>query len=262
MKAQKSLFLLVWLLSSAEIFAHGKNIQTWATSSGAAGSVGVEQQCNEKRSNKMWKGKAYQQCVAENEALLVRGGHGGGSSHSHGHFETGLPLYAVKLLLQLGLTSLNVASWLIPMKLPQFTENKLAVSLANAFSGGVFLSLAFGHLLPDAVDAFHGQSGVPESLPYFLALTGYMMIFFVEKIAFDAHSLMHLDEDGGHGHSHGHHGHAHAHAPALAAPTNGGGGAAAAAAADPLTGRTLEEVAAQYREALKKWQMRQPKLEK
>lgn len=56
-------------------------------------------------------------------------------------------------------------------------------------------------MIPHSTHAFEG-SGLPENLPYFLTLSGYMLIFFVEKIAFDAHHIMH--EGGGHdGHSHG-----------------------------------------------------------
>jgi solute carrier family 39 (zinc transporter), member 1/2/3 len=40
-------------------------------------------------------------------------------------------------------------------------------------------------------------------VPYYLSLTGYLLIFFVEKIAFDAHELLHDDADGQHSHHHG-----------------------------------------------------------
>ncbi len=91
---------------------------------------------------------------------------------------------------------MNVACWLIPLKADKITENKLAMGLANAFSGGVFLSLAFGHLIPECV---HGFEGMNESLPYMIVLGGYLLIFFVEKVAFDAHGLMH--DCGGDDHS-------------------------------------------------------------
>lgn len=57
-------------------------------------------------------------------------------------------------------------------------------------------------MIPHATHGFEG-SGLPENLPFFLTLSGYMLIFFVEKIAFDAHHIMH---DGGDGHDHGSHG--------------------------------------------------------
>ena len=112
-----------------------------------------------------------------------------------------LPLNMWKVIFQFFLTALNVACWLIPLKADRITENKLAMSIANAFSGGVFLSLAFGHLIPECV---HGFEGMNESLPYMIVLGGYLLIFFVEKVAFDAHALMHDCGDGDdHGHSHG-----------------------------------------------------------
>ena len=109
-----------------------------------------------------------------------------------------LPLNMWKVIFQAFLTALNVVCWLVPLRSKKISENKLALSLANAFSGGVFLSLAFGHLLPECV---HGFTDHNEVLPYMLVLAGYLLIFFVEKVAFDAHGLMHGEE-----HAHHHHG--------------------------------------------------------
>lgn len=100
----------------------------------------------------------------------------------------GIPLNGWKVIFQVFLTFINVACWLIPLKSKKMTENKLALSLANAFSGGVFLSLAFGHLLPECTHGFHGMN---EATPYMLALGGYLLIFFVEKIAFDTEQILH-----------------------------------------------------------------------
>lgn len=100
----------------------------------------------------------------------------------------GIPLNAWKIIFQIFLTLMNVACWLIPLKSKKMSENKVALSLANSFSGGVFLSLAFGHLLPECT---HGFEGMNEATPYMLALGGYMLIFFVEKIAFDTDKILH-----------------------------------------------------------------------
>eukprot|EP00586_Coscinodiscus_wailesii_P016120 CAMPEP_0172512012 /NCGR_PEP_ID=MMETSP1066-20121228/240972_1 /TAXON_ID=671091 /ORGANISM="Coscinodiscus wailesii, Strain CCMP2513" /LENGTH=399 /DNA_ID=CAMNT_0013291623 /DNA_START=267 /DNA_END=1463 /DNA_ORIENTATION=- len=109
-----------------------------------------------------------------------------------------VPLYAWKIIFQFFLTSINVICWLVPLKSKRISENKLALSIANAFSGGVFLTLAFGHLLPECVHGFHGYN---EALPYMVVLGGYLLIFFVEKVAFDTHALL----EAGHGHhDHGH----------------------------------------------------------
>jgi ZIP Zinc transporter len=111
----------------------------------------------------------------------------------------GIPLHLWKIIFQAILTTINVACWLLPLKSKKISENKLGLSLANAFSGGVFLSLAFGHLIPECV---HGFSDYPEAVPYMLVLGGYLLIFFVEKVAFDAHDILHEMEHGS-GHSHG-----------------------------------------------------------
>lgn len=105
----------------------------------------------------------------------------------------GIPLNGWKVIFQTLLTAMNVACWLIPLKSKKMSENKVALSLANAFSGGVFLSLAFGHLLPECV---HGFEGMNEATPYMLALGGYLLIFFVEKVAFDTEHLLHDAQNG------------------------------------------------------------------
>lgn len=106
----------------------------------------------------------------------------------------GISLTRWKIIFQIFLTALNVLCWLIPLRAKKFTENKLALSLANAFSGGIFLSLAFGHLIPECVHGFHGYN---EALPYMTVLGGYLLIFFVEKVAFDAHGILHEWEEVG-----------------------------------------------------------------
>lgn len=55
-----------------------------------------------------------------------------------------------------------------------------------------------GHMIPHATHGFE-DSGMPENLPYFLTLSGYMLIFFVEKVAFDTHTIMHDGDGDGHG---------------------------------------------------------------
>jgi solute carrier family 39 (zinc transporter), member 1/2/3 len=162
--------------------------------------------------------------TARSVARLCRGGH---VHHHHGATAAvldavtplHLPLNAWKVILQFFLTALNVACWLIPLKSKRISENRLGLSLANAFSGGVFLSLAFGHLIPECLHGFE-NSAYNEATPFLLVLGGYLLIFFVEKVAFDAHDILHemvehgperatsssgTDVRGGHGHHHHHH---------------------------------------------------------
>jgi len=144
--------------------------------------------------------------LRECQNIIPRGGH---SHHAHAAAETlaealakdagvtpyGIPLHFWKIIFQAILTTINVACWLIPLRSKKISENKLGLSLANAFSGGVFLSLAFGHLIPECVAGF---SGYQDAVPYMLVLGGYLLIFFVEKVAFDAHDILHDMEHSGH----------------------------------------------------------------
>jgi zinc transporter 1/2/3 len=109
-----------------------------------------------------------------------------------------IPLNMWKIIFQAMLTTINVVCWLVPLKSKKITENKLGLSLANAFSGGVFLSLAFGHLIPECVHGFHGAGKeINDALPYMIVLGGYLLIFFVEKVAFDADEIKKEMESGG-----------------------------------------------------------------
>ena len=99
-----------------------------------------------------------------------------------------------------GLTALHCACWLIPLHMKSFTENEAVMSIANSFSGGVFLSLAFGHLLPEAVHDFT-RSGGSEVVPCAVTALGYFLIFVVEKVIFSTDTL--LDTH----HHHHHHQH-------------------------------------------------------
>lgn len=141
--------------------------------------------------------------------IIPRGGHTAGAGTAGAAAETiaealagggesgvtpyGIPLILWKVIFQVILTTINVACWLIPLRSKKISENKLGLSLANAFSGGVFLSLAFGHLIPECV---HGFGEYQEAVPFMLVLSGYLLIFFVEKVAFDAHDILHEMESG------------------------------------------------------------------
>ena len=85
---------------------------------------------------------------------------------------------AGKLFSKLFLTSINVIFWLGPLKNKNLFENKLGLSLANAFSGGVFLSLAFGHFMPECI---HGFERYDEAIPFMIVLGGYLLIFLLKR---------------------------------------------------------------------------------
>ena len=68
------------------------------------------------------------------------------------------------------------------------------LGLANAFSGGLFLGIGLFHILPESAEKLEGLTEAP--IAYFIAFASYAIILFVEKIAFDSHSLVHKHEHG------------------------------------------------------------------
>ena len=119
--------------------------------------------------------------------------------------EAVIPLFAVKMLLQLALTSINMISWAIPLRNKNFTKDSKLLGIANCFAGGIFLMLAFGHMLPHSIEVL-GSIGADRNMAFKYCLVGYLVVFFIEKMAFDAHSIIHEVMDDGH-----HHGHTHLH---------------------------------------------------
>ena len=117
--------------------------------------------------------------------------------------EAVIPLFAVKMLLQLALTSINMISWALPLRNKNFTKDSKLLGIANCFAGGIFLMLAFGHMLPHSIEVL-GSIGADRNMAFKYCLLGYLVVFFIEKMAFDAHSIIHEVMDDGHSHSHAH----------------------------------------------------------
>lgn len=98
--------------------------------------------------------------------------------------------------------------------------NIILSGLSNAFSSGIFLGIAIFHLLPEANEGFENyfkkekMEGFITKIPiaYFLVFFAFTLILFIEKVAFDPHSLIEHEHGHGHGNGHGHgHGHGHDH---------------------------------------------------
>jgi len=91
-------------------------------------------------------------------------------------------------LLQIGsIFLLLVLTWfgaLLPTRLSALDgkKRKLALALGNSFSGGVFVCVGLAHLLPDAVENFAPLENISVPIPYFMALAGFLLVFFVENI--------------------------------------------------------------------------------
>eukprot|EP01038_Epipyxis_sp_PR26KG_P009575 gene9575-12898_t len=104
-----------------------------------------------------------------NQLFFIRGGSTGS-----------IDIRILKVLLQGSLTLFNVLCWYVPLNNKKFAENSKILSLTNAFSGGIFLMLSFGHLIPHSISS----NALTTSNILSYVLVGFMAIFFIEKIAF------------------------------------------------------------------------------
>ena len=91
----------------------------------------------------------------------------------------------------------------------------MILGIANAFSGGVFLAIAFMHIFPEQTHSWEclqyiksecGENTELSSrlnLPFVLLVTGYTLILIIDKVLFDTHAILggHGDEEG-HDHEH------------------------------------------------------------
>lgn len=89
-------------------------------------------------------------------------------------------------------------SGLIPTWSKSCRENPKILGNANAFAAGVFLAIAFVHILPEMAGNWNelmATKGVdkPFPLPYFLLFLGYTLILIIDKVMFDTHSIFEGD---------------------------------------------------------------------
>lgn len=91
---------------------------------------------------------------------------------------------AIKAGLQVLLSIFNVICWILPLQSKHFTQNSEWLSLANTFAGGIFLMLSFGHLIPEAMSVM-ASTGKRPTLGLDFAIAGFLMMFFIEKVAFN-----------------------------------------------------------------------------
>ena len=130
-------------------------------------------------------------------------------------------LIIIQLWFILFIFLLGITFGIIPNKVPWCKNSTTVLGIANAFSGGVFLAIAFLHVLPEVAHNYddymnpdsdskikgtapngglkHGDDNDYFPLPFALAFAGYAFILLIDKVVFDTHSLI-----GEH-----HHGHTH-----------------------------------------------------
>jgi zinc transporter ZupT len=79
------------------------------------------------------------------------------------------------------------------------------IGIANAFSGGIFLCVALLHLLPESSEIFEEYFDHPHEqdekehkhfpMSFLLALCGYSLILMIEKVIFESHSHLEVDDE-------------------------------------------------------------------
>jgi zinc transporter ZupT len=76
-------------------------------------------------------------------------------------------------------------------------ESPKILGIANSFAAGVFLAIAFVHILPEEAGNWaelHPDADNLFPLPYFLMFCGYTMILILDKVLFDTHALFETNE--------------------------------------------------------------------
>ncbi len=130
-------------------------------------------------------------------------------------------LLFTKAMFCIGCFFLAFLAGLVPVFFNACKNSKTIFSVANSFAGGVFIAIAFMHIMPEAMEMWehflehdhdhddddhdhdhaftHGDGDEPFPLPFALLIAGYTLILLIDKILFDPHKMM-----GDHGHGHGH----------------------------------------------------------
>mmetsp|Transcript_11672 Transcript_11672/g.26683 ORF Transcript_11672/g.26683 Transcript_11672/m.26683 type:complete len:629 (+) Transcript_11672:79-1965(+) len=164
-------------------------------------------------------------CVKTKDMSLACSTSGDGHDHGDMAEEETEDLVPRKIGFLFLIFALGLIGGLTPMSLKGVfksrPELKVYLGWANAFSGGVFLSAAFTHILPEAeaqfrkkmcVTAIDGQTVMyyVERMPYpiipLLMMIGYILVLLVEKVMFSEFGMSKaMHDDGDHDDKKGHH---------------------------------------------------------
>ena len=102
-------------------------------------------------------------------------------------------MLAVKIVSIFVFLGMAMAFGLMPYYVKKFRTSTKFLSISNAFAGGLFLGIGLFHVLPESSEKLE-EFSLPWA--FFCAYLSYALILFVEKVAFNSHSLLH-----GHGNS-------------------------------------------------------------
>lgn len=74
---------------------------------------------------------------------------------------------------------------IIPILLKNHLNEKM-LGVMNCFAAGIFLVIAFMHLLKEATEDLTGEGGVTYPLAPLLAIVGYLLVLMVDKVMVDS----------------------------------------------------------------------------
>jgi zinc transporter ZupT len=109
-------------------------------------------------------------------------------------------LSMTKVFMQLIISGINLFCWIVPLHYEGVTGNKKILSIASCYSGGIFLALSITHLLPHAAEEMESVGEDPKGKygAYMCALMGYLLVLYIDKVAFNNPSA-NLEKNPGNG---------------------------------------------------------------
>ena len=102
---------------------------------------------------------------------------------------------SLKIISLFVILIIGVIFGLLPYFIKSCRTNLDCLSLVNTFGGGLFLGIGLFHILPETNEKFEKYEKLKDvPLSYFLAFISYALILFVERVAFDGHSLINNEQ--------------------------------------------------------------------
>ena len=119
----------------------------------------------------------------------------------------GIKNIIIKIACLIFLLGMAIGFGFMPYFINSCRKSNKFLSLSNAFSAGIFLGMGLFHILPESAELLEGATKFP--LAYVCCFLSYALILFVEKIAFNSHSIVHAAHCNEEEHPHDDHSHNH-----------------------------------------------------